>query len=318
MDIKALESVLAVHQFESFYEAAFQTNFSLSAISKHVAQVEKELDVVLFSRKTKASKMELTPEGQLLLPGIEKIVMEYENLQWNAKSLKEDVSGSLHIGYVPLVSSIGEREIIAAFLAENNNVELTQSIMYQKNLVRLLYSGKMDGIFVLLSGKYDGNREMREAIADSIYSTIPIRTSKDLWLGMSDRMDYEAGAEVDLKELKDETFIFSAAQNPNYFPNCIYQIADLMKVEEKELNMKYIDFCTPEIILNLVAQGVGVLPQLFLPLQPYPGVKFVKAKDWSIESTGFFLYRKNNSSKALRDFCRCVKKFARQLSDVEK
>ena len=99
MVIKELESVYAVYQFKSFAEAAFQTSFSTSAISKHVNHVEKELGCKLFNRKTYRQSKLLTAEGERLMPYIIEVNKLVQLMNNVAQEMREE-SSALHIGVI--------------------------------------------------------------------------------------------------------------------------------------------------------------------------------------------------------------------------
>lgn len=60
----------------NFSAAARKLNLSQSAMSTHVANLEKELGVTLFSRERQIT---LTPAGQLLLDGIQETLDSYDS-----------------------------------------------------------------------------------------------------------------------------------------------------------------------------------------------------------------------------------------------
>ncbi len=313
MDIRDLESILAVFRHKSFSEAAYQTDFSLSAISKQVGRVEKEFGLKLFERKTKANLMTLTPEGESVLPAVERVVMEYENMLWQIENCKTDKQRSLSIGYVPLIGTIGERRILADYFVKYPKTEVIQVILFRKDLLHLLFSGKLDGIFIMLFGNYEGNREAWEALSNNELKTISTMKGDRLWVGISAKHPLAGHDSINLADLKDETFIFSSAQNPLYFPSMIHRVLELSGVPEAVFKTRFVDFIHKEVILDLVASGNGVLLQACMPPHRCEDIQFLPVQDWNVETTGLFVYRKSNTTRVLRDFIRCVESYTKQI-----
>lgn len=72
-DIQKLRTILMVSKTLNFSEAAYELNFTPSAISKQVLSIEKSLGVNLFDRHSR-NGVTLTPEMQMLLPALQKVV----------------------------------------------------------------------------------------------------------------------------------------------------------------------------------------------------------------------------------------------------
>lgn len=312
MDIRELQSVLAVYQFKSFSEAAYRTDFSLSAISKHVSRVEKEFGLKLFERKTKSSQMQLTENGEIILPAIDKVVTEYGNLEWLVESLSVTGRNLLSIGYDLLLGQIGEEEILTDFMIKHSDVEIRQVLLYRKDLIRLLLSGQLDGIFIMMIGRHEGNMQFWDSITSDEMQIIPTMKSNKLYIGMSDKKELADKGSVRLEEIVDETFIFSSFQNPKYYSSLIYEVEKKCKEIDKTLKVKYMDFIQKNIVFNLVAEGEAVLPMLCIPPRHISGVKFVPLDQWDIETTGMFVCRKRTMCKSLKELCRCVREHSPQ------
>ena len=120
MDLNDLRSVVAVHRFQSFSEAAVQLDYTTSAVSKHVQRVEKERNLTLFRRGDKAKPAALTDEGAAVIGLIQRIVDNHTALLTLADSLRD--SADLHplrVGYPPLIGTFGETEILNAYIMSN-------------------------------------------------------------------------------------------------------------------------------------------------------------------------------------------------------
>jgi DNA-binding transcriptional LysR family regulator len=72
MELRQLESFVAVASLGSFTKAAQALSFDQSTVTRHVQQLEREIKIALLCRKGR--RVELTSEGRLLLPHARRIV----------------------------------------------------------------------------------------------------------------------------------------------------------------------------------------------------------------------------------------------------
>ena len=309
MDIRELESVLAVYQYKSFFEAAYRMDFSISAISKHVSHVEKYFGVKIFERKTKGSQMQLTDQGKILLPAIERVVVEYGNLEWIAESCGVSGRDSRSIGYDVLFGEIGEEVITTEFYVKYPGIDINQTLIHRKELVRMLLSGQLDGIFIMLRAVTRENTDMWDAISNDELMVIPTKKSSRLFVGISESHPLAMRGSIRLEELAEETFLFSSHQNPKRYTSLVYEIEDRMAKAGKELKRKYVDFIQKKIVNDMVAKGAGILPQLIPPAHA-AGIVFVPVDGFEVETSGMFVCKRHNQCKTLRNFCECVREYA--------
>lgn len=102
MNIRQIEYVLAVAKHKNFGKAAESCFVTQSTLSTMVNRFEKELDVMIFDRKTKP--VSITHEGQAVINQLHIINREVANLEELVKNLKGEFRGSLHIGIIPTIA----------------------------------------------------------------------------------------------------------------------------------------------------------------------------------------------------------------------
>lgn len=86
----------AIVQEQTFYRAAQTLNVTPSAISHSVNQLEKELGFPLFIRNR--TGVELTPDGQSILPLIQGVINAEDRLQQAAANINGLNAGSVRLG----------------------------------------------------------------------------------------------------------------------------------------------------------------------------------------------------------------------------
>lgn len=80
MNITQIQCFCAIVKYGSFSRAAEKLFMSQSAVSKHMAALEKECGFPLIIRKRRSGQVDLSLEGQLMLRDCNKLLRDYENL----------------------------------------------------------------------------------------------------------------------------------------------------------------------------------------------------------------------------------------------
>ncbi|MBU2712577.1 LysR family transcriptional regulator [Zooshikella harenae] len=93
--LDSLRAFLSVAQHTSFAKAATQLNLSSSSVSRHVAELEKELGVTLLTRSTR--NVALTAAGKILFEQASQIVSSLDELGDNLKESSEYICGDVSI-----------------------------------------------------------------------------------------------------------------------------------------------------------------------------------------------------------------------------
>ncbi|HPY40696.1 MAG TPA: LysR family transcriptional regulator [Thiolinea sp.] len=96
MDLHALIAFVEVARYQSFSMAADALFISQPAISKRISALEAELGTALFNRINR--KVTLTEAGRALLPRVQALRTELEDIRRLASNLSGDVHGALTMG----------------------------------------------------------------------------------------------------------------------------------------------------------------------------------------------------------------------------
>lgn len=121
MNIEKYRTFLICAKSRTFLNAANVLYTTPSTVTKHIAALEKELGVALFTRTP--SGISLTEEGHRRLPLIEQLVSSYDRLQ----NFKTDAaaSNSLHLYSIPLPDRFHLNGLLHAFQEKNPSVLCT-------------------------------------------------------------------------------------------------------------------------------------------------------------------------------------------------
>jgi len=99
MDLRHLRGFVTIADAGSFGRAGARLNVSQPALSRQIRALEGELGIQLFDRVGR--RVQLTPEGEDLLPRIRQLLTEVESLGERARALKGGQAGVLRVGATP-------------------------------------------------------------------------------------------------------------------------------------------------------------------------------------------------------------------------
>jgi DNA-binding transcriptional LysR family regulator len=182
VNIERLYIFLEAAETLSFSETAQHLHVSQPTVSKHIHDLELELGVKLFERT--GVKPRLTETGRTLLPWARKLVKESNILEDIARSIKQDVAGSLTIACTTTAGKYVLPQLAARFRQQYPQVHVSIPSCAQDDVVSYLLD--RDAHLGVVSREiYSSEMESQEFFSDSIALIVPadhpwaIRTSVD-------------------------------------------------------------------------------------------------------------------------------------------
>ena len=195
MDIEKLRSFIAVAHHGSISAAADELYLSASAVSKHIAALERELGTNLFRRTQK--KLLLNRDGEKCLVHAEKIVAEYSNMV-------ASICVREHIELISIPSQIFITEPLTVFSRLQPNISFSIIDRHGPEIIRALKS-----------------REYQLGFAGSPYvdpdcfDSIPI-TWSSIGVVLPDTHPMASLPSISVTRLKNEKFYFMSPQTGLY------------------------------------------------------------------------------------------------------
>lgn len=122
MNLKQLQFVVNVAETSSFSRAAELSFATQPTLSNGISQLETELGGRLFNRTTR--KVELTSFGEYMLPRIQEVLHNRDELVQAAESYHNPSHKILRIGFSPLVDMQRLDQVLAPFRQANPDVTL--------------------------------------------------------------------------------------------------------------------------------------------------------------------------------------------------
>lgn len=170
MEIKYLETVIAVADNLSYSRAAAQINCSQPSVSRQVSIVENELGSPIFIH-VKGGRVELTEFGRSALPVIRELIYGFSYLQDRSmhKKVSSFINFKLGIYKGPFAFSPKEKLILG--MAENHpEIALTITECRKNDAIAEIRSGNMDAALL-----YRAFYKREPGVIDEEYDDISIK-----------------------------------------------------------------------------------------------------------------------------------------------
>lgn len=247
MNISKYMAFVTTVEYGSFTKAGEILNYSQSAISRMINDLEKEWKISVLERSKAGVK--LTSDGLKLLPYAKSLCEEYKKLQMQVDELNGLQSGIIRIGTFSSVATHWLPNIIKEFQKDYPNIDYELLLGDYTEIENWILEGRVDCGFLRLPTHND---------LETIF------LAKDKLLVILPENHYLANKEkVSLSDLCNEPFLMLDKGNNS----------DVTKVFEQNGIPPKIHFTTWDdyAIMSMVESGLGIsiLPELILKRIPY-------------------------------------------------
>ena len=231
----------------SFSEASKQLYISQSAVSQSIKALEKKLDQILFIRSTK--KVQLTPEGEILLRHIEPAI----NLIKRGESqIMESTStgGQIRIGASDTICRYFLVPYLERFHKTFPNAHIKVTNATSIKCTELIETGQVDLIVTNYPNAYLGNLTAFKKIKDF----------QDVFIANQSFHELK-GKKLSLKQLLDYPIIMlDKKSTTSEFLHTLFQQHQLDLVPEIELSSN-------DLLIDLASIGLGIafIPDYCIP-----------------------------------------------------
>ena len=189
MNFRDLEYLIALEELKHFRKAAEKCFVSQPTLSGQIRKLENELNVQLTERSSR--KVIFTQAGMDIVTKAKTILLEMKSLKEIAKSYKEPMQGTLHIGLIPTVAPYLLPLIIPEIKKNFPDLELYLHENQTDVLMKQLEEGELDCLMLALLP------EMEELQQYILYD-------EPLELALSETHELAKGDEVDINKLSGE------------------------------------------------------------------------------------------------------------------
>lgn len=279
MEFHQLKTFITVAETKNVTRAASRLNTTPPSVSNHIRQLEKELDVTLFTRTPKG--MKITSQGEALCLKALDILTASDEFYHTAKTLKNDIKGHVSLGINADSGYLRIPDIIKALYHQYPGINLEIVTSSSGEILKWVEAGKLDCGFVF--GSHDNSRvEFVFLSRVDLVIAIPVRFKQTL-------------KHADIKDIAALPWIF-----PTHMCPFLNQVRSVLDNRGIELTHKV--FANDDVTkYAFIDQGIAVSV-----LEKHEGQSFAKRKKvffWQgpekFESTLSFAYSKHQSDDLL-------------------
>ncbi len=242
----------------SFSEAAYELNYSTSAISKQVASLEKALNCKIFERNTKSS-VKLTKKGQRMLPYIQNAYTALNVLVENC--YEPDGDAHITISYVNARSGRYLKPFLVSYYKAYPEVDISVKVLPDEEMWKKLRQGETDLVFRVLPGDIAEYESPNNSYDTRGVMIIPVE-SFDFKIAMREGHPLSGRECVKIEELINYQ-ILHIRFGDSFMGRINYDaFAKLFKDKGLEPRIKLVNDDSDLLILDLVEGSDAVAPVL--------------------------------------------------------
>ena len=298
MKTEWLEAVAAVARLRSFSEAAETIPCAQSSVSRYVRSAEDELGVTLFQRSSNSNRVELTEDGERLVPMLEKMLSVWDDITRSVPSGRQKPN-SLRLGVDRwMYSSSNKGNLISLFYVTHPEVKLSIREVLLPRRMEALVSQSVDALLVpqpLWAGEKPAPPTDSERFRCALVGRQPI--------SVAFRADRVAGrSSVSMAELADTVFFFQRSleeilSDSSSRGNMFVQIC---RDSGFVPHIQAVDRELADVKHSLAAQGRGSFPSTIPPrLREYPGIRFLPVENEPYGTAYYLVSRSGDRNPAI-------------------
>lgn len=268
MEIQQLYYYMELCKQKNFTEAGYACNMTQGALSKQIRKLENELGITLIRRNTR--KFELSKEGEIFLSYAKKMTGTYEEMLKNVQKNQE-----IKIGCMPVLAPYHFARLVADFRKEYPDIKL---VIDERIASEIQENSDRYDFLILRENMMEDQKKFRFS---------PLYDDK-LCAVLYEKHPLYGRDRVQLKELKDDVFIFPERGSGSY--EVFYKSCEKAGFEPKIA----FEFPQANTIMSFVSEGVGVTITFSTVYREAKcaGVKMIPLED-ELHSVISLFYRKN-------------------------
>ena len=147
MNINQVEYIVAIADFKSFSKAADHCCVSQPSLSIQITNLEDELNMQLFDRKSKP--IQPTAHGEEIIAQARVVLKEWNNLKALSNGYSNKIVGSLNLGVIPTVAPYLVPKFLSNLSQAYPDLHISITELTTSQIKQQLLEGKLDlGILV--------------------------------------------------------------------------------------------------------------------------------------------------------------------------
>ncbi len=266
MTLTELRYIVAVAREKHFGRAAEACFVSQPTLSVAIKKLEEELDVKIFERG--ASEVSVTPLGEEIVRQAQSVIEQAASIKEIAKRGKDPVSGPLRLGVIYTIGPYLLPDLVKAAIERVPQMPLMLQENFTVKLLDMLRTGELDCAIVA------------EPFPDTGLAVAPLY-DEPFMVAVPVSHPMAARESITAEELKQETMLLLGTGH--CFRDHVLEVCPEYArfSSNAEGIRKSFEGSSLETIKYMVASGMGVtvVPQLSVPKDPQPHVRYIPFSD---------------------------------------
>lgn len=269
-----------VAKTKSFSESSRTLHISQPAISKHIQNLEYELNTLLFYRTNRG--IELTPEAKALLVYVEKA---WNFLMLGEKQLQESkdlLKGKISIGVQTFISNYYLNDYVKKFMKEHPSIIIKMANQDKEKLFELLQQHTLD--MLIITDNIETPKDLK---------IIPLEKEHYCFAYNKEKMNLDnvnTLEELSKKQLIVPVKNLIRKKLEELFNNKGVNLEPIMELENNEM------------ILNYVKEGVGIGFLLTKTVEKNPELEIIELEEELPSSIVSLIYNENTLTSSSKEF----------------
>jgi LysR family transcriptional regulator, hydrogen peroxide-inducible genes activator len=266
MTLTELRYIVAVARERHFGRAAEACFVSQPTLSVAVKKLEDELDVKLFERGS--SEISVTPLGEEIVRQAQAVIEQAASIKEIAKRGKDPLAGPLRLGIIYTIGPYLLPDLVKHAIDMFPQMPLMLQENFTAKLLDMLRTGDLDAAI------------MAEPFPDTGLAIAPLY-DEPFMIAVPAAHPLAQRDSVPSEELKEETMLLLGTGH--CFRDHVLEVCPEYArfSSNAEGIRKSFEGSSLETIKHMVASGMGltVVPQLSVPAEPHPHLRYVRFAD---------------------------------------
>ncbi|MCU0775220.1 MAG: LysR substrate-binding domain-containing protein [Ideonella sp.] len=262
MTLTELRYVVAVAREKHFGRAAEACFVSQPTLSVAIKKLEDELDVKIFERG--GSEVSVTPLGEAIVRQAQAVIEQAAAIKEIAQRGKDPLAGPLKLGIIYTIGPYLLPELVRHAIDKTPQMPLILQENFTFKLLEMLRTGDLDCAI------------MAEPFPDTGLALAPLY-DEPFMIAVPKQHPLAKRKQISSEELKQETMLLLGTGH--CFRDHVLEVCpEFARFSgDAEGIRKTFEGSSLETIKHMVASGMGitVVPQLSVPAEPQPHVKYV-------------------------------------------
>lgn len=263
MTLTELKYIVAVARERHFGRAAESCFVSQPTLSVAIKKLEEELDVKLFERGS--SEVSVTPLGEQIVQQAQQVIEQAAAIREIAKRGQDPVSGPLRLGIIYTIGPYLLPDLVRQAIERVPQMPLMLQENFTVKLLEMLRTGELDCAI------------MAEPFPDTGLAIAPLY-DEPFMAAVPTGHALGKRKTITAEELKQETMLLLGTGH--CFRDHVLEVCPEYArfASDAEGMRKSFEGSSLETIKYMVASGMGVtvVPQLSVPKEPQPHIKYIK------------------------------------------